>query len=146
MIGFKLIPDLKKRFNSLKDVYTVRGVNFDNKNSKEKSKSYVPVFSILLDNSLESSFDISEAAYVRGFLSSNRSVYERQRFNKFDYLIIFLSAILLIVYAIGMYLNMIGFDVYNGIYLNNIFNHATSSIFAIILAITTSIILYSEGD
>jgi energy-coupling factor transport system permease protein len=146
MIGFKLVPDLKKRFNSLKDVYTVRGVNFDNKSSKEKSKSYVPVFSILLDNSLESSFEISEAAYVRGFLSSNRSIYERQKFNKIDFLIIFSSVVLLITYCIGMYLNRIGFNIYDGIYLTNIFNYATASIFAIIVFITTSMILYGEED
>jgi energy-coupling factor transport system permease protein len=146
MIGFKLVPDLKNRFNSLKDVYTVRGVNFDNKSSKEKSKSYIPVFSILLDNSLESSFEISEAAYVRGFLSSNRSIYERQKFNKFDFLIIFSSIVLLITYCIGMYLNLISFNVYDGIYLTNIFNYATASVFTIVVFITTSIILYSEGD
>lgn len=146
MIGFKLVPDLKKRFNSLKDVYTVRGVNFDKKGSKEKSKSYVPVFSILLDNSLESSFEISEAAYVRGFLSSNRSIYERQRFNKFDFLIIFSSIVLLITYCIGMYFKMVSFDVYDGIYLTNIFNYATASIFAIVVFITTSMILYGEDD
>ena len=146
MIGFKLVPDLKNRFNSLKDVYTVRGVNFDNKNSREKSRSYIPVLSILLDNSLESSFDISEAAYVRGFLSGNRSVYERQKFSKFDFLIIFSSIFLLIVYGIGVYVNLISFDIYNGVYLTNIFNYATASIFTIIVFITTSVILYGEGD
>lgn len=94
MISFKLFPNMKKRIASLKEIYSIRGVNFEVKGTKDKVKSYISVLSILLEDSLEKSFDIGEAAYVRGFLSSKRSVYDRQSFKSMDWIIILTSIVL----------------------------------------------------
>ena len=51
---------------------------------KEKIKNYQMILSVLLEQSLESSFEVGEAAYTRGFLSTKRSVYERIRFGRRD--------------------------------------------------------------
>lgn len=84
MIGIKLIPNMRRRFRSLIEIYSIRGVDYGSKGLKERIKSYVPVLSVLLQDSLEGAFDIGEAAYVRGFLSGGRSVYDRQRWKARD--------------------------------------------------------------
>lgn len=94
MISFKLLPSMRKRISSLKEIYSIRGVNFEAKRTVDKVKSYMSILSILLEDSLEKSFDIGEAAYVRGFLSSKRSVYDRQGFKRIDWIITLTSAIL----------------------------------------------------
>ena len=66
-ISFKLFPALKRRITSLREVYSLRGVDFDNKSFEGKSRSYTPILANLLGTSLEEAFDIGEAAYVRGF-------------------------------------------------------------------------------
>lgn len=144
VIAFKLVPGLRDRLNKLKEIYTIRGVDFNKKSSREKTKSYVPVLSILLENSMESSFDIGEAAFVRGFLSNERSTYDRQKFRKKDISIMVLSGVLLIVYIFAQYKGAVDFKIYDGVSLVNIFNYGTTSIFVIILAITLLILKYSR--
>ena len=79
LLCLKLVPNMKKRINSLKNTYMVRGLNLEATNKKEAVKSYIPVLSILLEDSLEKSFDIGESAYVRGFGSGKRSQYEKEK-------------------------------------------------------------------
>lgn len=98
MISLKLFPIMKRRINRLKEIYSIRGLDFESKGIKKKLLSYIPVLSILLEDSLENSFDIGEAAYVRGFLSSKRSVYDRQSFEKIDFIFLITSAALFITY------------------------------------------------
>lgn len=47
MVSFKLIPGMKKRFDSLKEIYEIRGVVFDKKNQRKKQQVlflYFPSF------------------------------------------------------------------------------------------------------
>ena len=144
MIGLKLVPEMKERFKNLIDIYTIRGVVFSKKKAKEKSRSYVPILSILLEDSLESSFDIGEAAYVRGFLSTKRSVYDRQSFNKQDYIINVFSLLLLGTYLTAQYKGFTEFNIYEGITLWNLINYGIFSIITVMLIILTILLLYSE--
>lgn len=95
LIALKLLPNMKHRIKELKDVYRVRGVNYDAKGIKENIISSVPLLSILLEDSLEGSFDIAESAYVRGFLSNKRSIYEKTTFKSID--IFFIINILMVL-------------------------------------------------
>lgn len=144
MISFKLIPSMKDRFKNLREVYEVRGVIFNKRKSKEKTASYIPVLSILLEDSMEGSFAIGEAAYVRGFLSGNRSVYERQKFYSRDYRIITLSIALIIFYGIAEFKNWVQFNIYDGVTIINFINIGIAVIYAFIVCITLLVIFSSE--
>lgn len=87
MIALKLIPTMKKRLASLREVYITRGVNFQGKSLKEKIRGNLPILSILLEHSLDGAFDIGEAAYVRGFLAGGRSIYLKETIQSIDRLL-----------------------------------------------------------
>lgn len=144
MISFKLVPTMRDRFKNLKEIYQVRGVVFNKKKSKEKTGSYVPVLSILLEDSLEGSFDIGEAAYVRGFLSGKRSVYERQKICSRDFKIIGLSIALIIFYCVTQFKNWVQFNIYNGVTIINFINIGIAIIFTLIIVMTFILIFNSE--
>ena len=122
MVSFKLFPSLKRRLSSLKEVYSFRGIDFDKKGIKEQIKSYSPILAVLLESSMEGAFDIGEAAYVRGFLSGKRTVYQRQRFEKRD--IILLSHMLLgaSVFTFTKANNLDSFNIYSSFSVNTLFN------------------------
>ncbi|CAB1253631.1 energy-coupling factor transporter transmembrane protein EcfT [Clostridium sp. WLY-B-L2] len=144
MISFKLIPSMKDRFRNLKEIYEVRGVMFDKKKAREKAASYIPVMSILLEDSMEGSFNIGEAAYVRGFLSGSRSVYERQKFKARDWEIIALSTALIIFYGTAQFKGWVQFNIYDGVTIVNFINIGIAVIFAFIVAISLTVILNGE--
>lgn len=135
MVAFKLFPTLKKRMASLKQVYSLRGVNFDKKSIKEQVKSYSPILAILLETSMEGAFDIGEAAYVRGFLSGKRTVYERQKFSKRDYVLVLHMLVLMLVFAFVKIKNLDSFDIYNAFSLRLIVNYGVIIQIAAILAL-----------
>lgn len=144
MLIFKLIPGLKNKFYSLKEIYTVRGVDFKVGDNKSKVKSYSEVMTVLLESSLESSFDIGEAAFVRGFLSNKRSVYERERLGKKDILLIISSLLLIIIYILSKIMGFVTFEIYEGVNISNIFNAATILILSMICYITFLICIFSK--
>lgn len=146
MLIFKLIPSLKDKFYSLKEIYTIRGVDFKVKDNKSKMKSYSEVMSVLLESSLESSFDIGEAAFVRGFLSNKRSVYERETLGKKDVLLIISSFLLIIIYILSKIMGFVTFEIYEGVDISNIFNAATVLIFVMICYITFFICIFSKEE
>lgn len=146
MLIFKLIPSLKDKFYSLKEIYTIRGVDFKVKDNKSKMKSYSEVMSVLLESSLESSFDIGEAAFVRGFLSNKRSVYERETLGKKDILLIISSFLLIIIYILSKIMGFVTFEIYEGVDISNIFNAATVLIFVMICYITFFICIFSKEE
>ncbi|MFU0825241.1 energy-coupling factor transporter transmembrane component T [Clostridium sp.] len=100
LIGLKFFPAMKRRIYSLKEIYSIRGVNFEGNRLIDKVKGYAPVISVLLESSLEGAFDIGEAAYIRGFLSGRRSIYDKQVLQKSDYILIIESIIILGVFII----------------------------------------------
>lgn len=144
MVSFKLIPGMKKRFDSLKEIYEIRGVVFDKKKSKEKVASFVPVLSILLEDSMEESFTIGETAYVRGFLSGKRSVYERQKFHEKDIEAAAMSILLMIFYCIAQFKGWIEFNIYDGVSFVNFINTGTIGIGILISVMTLIVILNSK--
>lgn len=146
MVSFKLIPGMKKRFDTLKEIYEIRGVVFDKKKSKEKAASFIPILSILLEDSMEESFTIGEAAYVRGFLSEKRSVYERQKFNKRDIKVIIMSIFLMLFYCAAQFNGWVNFDIYDGVSLINFINKGTILIFIFITVMTITLILSSREE
>ena len=117
LISLKLVPNMKKRIKAIKEVYEIRGVDYSNKNIKSKIKSYFPVLSVLLEDSLEGSFDISESAYVRGFLSGKRSEYDKDDLKLEDKVIILGS---LIIFFIHIYFIIKKYTVYDVYSTNNI--------------------------
>ena len=129
MISLKMFPQMKKRMTSLKEIYSIRGVDFKAKGLKNKIKTYVPLLSVILEDSLESAFDIGESSFVRGFLSSKRTVYDRKKFINNDYIILFSSMILLGAFIIIKALGKDNFNVYDDINLSKIINKGSITIF-----------------
>ena len=144
MIGLKLIPEMKERFKNLMDIYSIRGLAFNKKTAKEKTKSYIPILSILLEDSLESSFDIGEAAFTRGFLSTKRSTYDRQILNIKDSIIIFIGFILMVVFSIAKYKGYTEFNIYEGIGSLNLINYGVILVLIVLILILTFILIFSE--
>ncbi|WP_051624342.1 energy-coupling factor transporter transmembrane component T [Clostridium akagii] len=129
MISLKMFPQMKKRMTSLREIYSIRGVDFKAKGLKNKIKTYVPLLSVILEDSLESAFDIGESSFVRGFLSSKRTVYDRKKFINNDYIILFSSMILLGAFIIIKALGKDNFNVYDDINLSKIINKGSITIF-----------------
>lgn len=100
LIALKFFPAMKRRIYSLKEIYSIRGVDFEENRLIDKVKGYVPVISVLLESSLEGAFDIGEAAYIRGFLSGERSIYDKQVLQKSDYILIIKGIIIFAAFII----------------------------------------------
>lgn len=95
---------------------------------------------------MEESFTIGEAAYVRGFLSGKRSVYERQKFHKRDVQVIVMSIFLMIFYCAAQFKGWTNFDIYDGVSLINFINAGTILLFVFIAVMTSIIILSSKEE
>lgn len=131
LIVFKLIPHMKNHLNNLKDIYAMRGVDFQSKTMRGRVKSSMPVIMVMLENSMEGAFDIGEAAYVRGFFSGKRSYYDTSRFRRLDAVSIIFTALLLCLgslyslhFSDGSYINykdmLASFNVYSFIISLNV--------------------------
>ncbi|MGH4121745.1 MAG: energy-coupling factor transporter transmembrane component T [Clostridium sp.] len=123
MISLKIFPNMKNRIVNLKEIYSIRGVDFESKKLKEKIKSNIPVLSVLLEDSLEGAFDIGEAAYVRGFLSGKRSVYDKPKLEIRDYLLIVASIVTLFLYLIIKIRGIDNFDIYMKVSFSQLVNY-----------------------
>lgn len=113
MIALKLFPAMKRRLANLREIYSIRGIEYDGKKKKDKILSYLPILSVLLEDSLEKSFDIGEAAYVRGFLSTKRSIYDKQKYRLYDYVLICSSLFIMLFYLVANILGLDSYDIYN---------------------------------
>lgn len=141
MISFKLFPTMRDRLKNLKDIYAVRGVDYNDKTLKGRIGAYIPILSVLLESSLEDSFDIGEAAYVRGFLSGKRTIYEKQKFSTKDHIMIAESIILMISYIFISLKNYLKFDIYNQISIQNVINTGSVIVFLLISTLLLSYLL-----
>lgn len=123
MIGFKFFPAMEERLKNIKMIYRIRGVEFESGNLKSKIKSTMEILSVLLEDSLETFFNIAETSYVRGFLSGKRTMYEKQKFHKKDYLFMFIYISYLLCFLVVRILKLDKFDIYSqGITKNSFFN------------------------
>ncbi|MGK0467959.1 energy-coupling factor transporter transmembrane component T [Clostridium sp.] len=139
MISLKIFPNMKNRIINLKEIYSIRGVDFEGKKLKEKIKSNIPVLSVLLEDSLEGAFGIGEAAYVRGFLSGNRTVYDKPRLQTTDNLLIIGSSAAMIFYLIIKASGLDDFNIYMKVSASQLINYWI--IVLLILVIIIEIIL-----
>jgi energy-coupling factor transport system permease protein len=140
LISLKLFPTMKNRFGELKEIYSIRGVNFNGKTLKEKVKSYIPILSVLLETSLEGAFDIGEAAYIKGFLSGKRSIYERENLQKKDYILIISSFFYCILYFFEKIRGKVSFDIYTKVDVASFLNLSVGILFVTALSIILIII------
>jgi energy-coupling factor transport system permease protein len=140
MIAMKLFPAMKEKIHNLKLIYTVRGVNFNDDKTTNLIKSYMPILSVLLENTLEGAFDIGEAAYVRGFLSSKRSIYEKQILKKRDIIIILINVLLILLIIFCKFKSLYNIDIYQGLRSLSLINKF--SVIATVLIISEGLIIY----
>lgn len=140
MIAMKLFPAMKEKIHNLKLIYTVRGVNFNDDKTTNLIKSYMPILSVLLENTLEGAFDIGEAAYVRGFLSSKRSIYEKQILKKRDIIIILINVLLILLIIFFKFKSLYNIDIYQGLRSLSLINKF--SVIATVLIISEGLIIY----
>jgi energy-coupling factor transport system permease protein len=140
LIALKLFPTMKNRFVELKEIYSIRGVNFNGKTMREKVRSYIPILSVLLETSLEGAFDIAEAAYIRGFLSGKRSIYERENLQKKDYILITSSFFYCIIYFFEKINSRVTFDIYTKVDISSFLNLSVGILFVTALSIILIII------
>lgn len=131
MIALKLFPLMKKRISALREIYSIRGVDFEGKRIKDKVLAYKPVLSVLLEDSLERSFDIGEAVFVRGFLSSKRSVYDRQIISPYDWLLSITCFISILVYLEMIILGITSYDFYTEDLIKAVFNKGVFIVIAL---------------
>lgn len=123
MIGFKFFPAMEERLKNIKMIYRIRGVEFESGNLKSKIKSTMEILSVLLEDSLETFFNIAETSYVRGFLSGKRTMYEKQKFHKKDYIFMLVYVSYLLCFLVVRILKLDKFDIYSqGINKNSFLN------------------------
>jgi energy-coupling factor transport system permease protein len=142
MIALKLFPNMKERMLNLMDVYSLRGVKLNAERLWDKARGNIPVMSILLENSLDGAFDIGEAAYVRGFLSGNRTNYDKQAFEAMDYIVTAESLALIGVFIYAKLNGMTDFEIYGASQASPV-NQGVVLLTAIILIIISTFVLYS---
>ena len=138
MIALKLFPLMKKRISALREIYSIRGVDFQGKSIKDKVLSYKPVLSVLLEDSLEKSFDIGEAVFVRGFLSSKRTVYDKQNMKTYDWLLSATCFIIVLVYIVMIILGILSCDFYTDDLIKAVFNKG------VVIVVVLFALLYGE--
>lgn len=143
VIALKLIPNMKHRIATLRDIYAIRGIEYENGTIKEKIKHTLPMMSVLLDSSLEGAFDIGEATYVRGFLSGKRTNYSKDKFSRRDIELVVLAFTALLLFSYGIIKGALKFDVYNdlGFYF---INNASIIVTVLVGVITTFIIFINK--
>jgi energy-coupling factor transport system permease protein len=144
MVALKLFPLMKRRISALKEVYSIRGIDFQSKSMKDKLKAFIPVLSVLLEDSLEKSFDIGEAVFVRGFLSSKRTVYDRQKIMRYDFVLIATSLVVLASYLILVLCGLNSIDFYNNNFFNIIFNKINLIILLLFLLVYAELIFINR--
>lgn len=140
MIGIKFFPIMKERVKSIKMVYSARGVDFERGNIKHRIKSNLEVLSVLLEDSLETFFNIAEAAYVRGFLSGKRTTYDKQKFHKRDYFFTIVYFSYFLAFLILHIFKFDSFDIYAYGITRNSFLNLSVYIFFIVTIFNSLII------
>lgn len=140
MISLKIFPNMRNRIANLKEIYSIRGVDFESKKLKQRIKSNIPVLSVLLEDSLEGAFDIGEAAYVRGFLSGKRSVYDKPKLQKRDYLLIVTSIVTLLFYLLIKIRGIDNFDIYLKVSFSQLINYWVVGVLVLIIIIEVMLI------
>lgn len=101
-----IVHRLRIEITRVKNVMKLRGVNFNQRNIFKKVKSYYPVLKVIMISSLEGSLDRAEALYSKGYGIGKRSCYSKVGINIRDYLLNFLTLTILIIFSIGITMEM----------------------------------------
>lgn len=83
-LAARMFPAMVSRLDSIREVQTARGVDFNTGTLKEKMGKYAVLIKILLLTSLEDSMETAEAMYARAFGIGRRSHYVRDAWRPRD--------------------------------------------------------------
>ncbi|NLW07465.1 MAG: energy-coupling factor transporter transmembrane protein EcfT [Clostridia bacterium] len=100
-LATRMFPALLKQLDNIREVQSLRGVDFNRGSLVDKLRHYLSLVEILLLTSLEDAFEIAEAMQARAFGSGKRSVYRRDFFRPRDYICLAASFAALILAAWG---------------------------------------------
>lgn len=138
MVCFKLIPNMRKKLRDLKDIYTVRGVDFESKSRFDRIKAQIPLLMVVIEEALESSFDIAESAYTKGFLTAKRTVFMNRKLNFIDLIISSGCSITFVIFIVLKSLGKLDYDVYE----NYIYSFRVSSIVIMLSIAFITVLIY----
>lgn len=138
MVCFKLIPNMRKKLRDLKDIYTVRGVDFESKSRFERIRAQIPLLMVVIEEALESSFDIAESAYTKGFLTGKRTAFMNRKLNFMDFIITIGCGMTFAAFIVLKFLGMLDYNVYE----NYTYNLRISSIGIILSIICITVLIY----
>lgn len=140
LISAKIVPRLKRRYDSIREVFSLRGVDFSKKRKRDMIEGFLPVIASLTEDTLEGSFEIGEAAFIRGYLGNKRTIYEKKKLNSKDYLMLILCLILISFFIWCSVNDHIYFDIYSTAGLDSIFNIYVSINVIVMLIISVVIV------
>ena len=122
-ISAALIPDMVERLHCIRQVQRCRGMQRSGKGLLERSRNLGPLLLNLLRSSLQASLQMAEAMQARGYGSSKRrSVYQMEKWQGQDWILLILSLVVLWLALVGWYiayryhyppLKQVGLPVYN---------------------------------
>ncbi len=103
-ISAALIPDMVERLHCIRQVQRCRGMQRSGKGLLERSRNLGPLLLNLLRSSLQASLQMAEAMQARGYGSSKRrSVYQMEKWQGQDWLLLILSLVVLGLALVGWY-------------------------------------------
>jgi len=76
-LATRMFPAMIRKLDDIREVHTLRGVDFETGGFKDKLQKYGMLIHILLLSSLEDSLEIAEAMQARAFGSGRRSCYRQ---------------------------------------------------------------------
>ncbi|SMB93222.1 energy-coupling factor transport system permease protein [Thermanaeromonas toyohensis ToBE] len=98
-----MFPTMVRNLERIKEVYQLRGIDFDTGSLWERVKKYSYLYNVLLFSSLEDAIEIAASMQARAFGSGKRSVYSRNLIRPRDTLCIGSVLLALIAGIWGLY-------------------------------------------
>lgn len=103
-ISAALIPDMVERLHCIRQVQRCRGLQEPGKGLLQRSRNLGPLLLNLLRSSLQKSLQMAEAMQARGYGSSKkRSVYQMEKWQWQDWLLLIVSLAVLGLALVGWY-------------------------------------------
>lgn len=111
-LATRMFPSMIRQIENIREVQSLRGVDFNSGTLKERLRKHLAVLNILLLTSLEDSFEIAEAMQARAFGSGRRSCYRKDVYRPRDIICLSgsLGALVLTVY--GQFMGFSTFSFY----------------------------------
>lgn len=103
-MAFNFIPKYKEKYIEVRDYRKALGINYAG-NFFYKIKEFSIIIFSVLSWSMENSIKISDSMRIKGYTGKNRSSFYIYRYNKRDYILLFLMIILIAVITLLIYKN-----------------------------------------